>query len=309
MYRLFCVLFILFLIFNAYSAENNNYWYNNKIENTKIFLYEKGVGNSKDEAINDALNKIYRTFMAYNDLYEINFDYIFYNNEYAHNLYNELNNDIDLYTIEKIDYYNNKYYVLLSIKRKELVDYYTKELDYVNAKIELFFDKLKNDNIIANFSIKNLLKIYLNNAKKLTIILYNLDKINTKKYWNEYEKIEKYMNYHIYSVDLKSNNNDKFLFVENNIKDILLSENVKIDNYSDNMLLVNIINNRKKIGNYYTVDFGISLYLKHNGRNINYKYINFIEKSDKNYNEVYETLKCKINEFFEKNNTLILLFK
>ncbi len=99
------------------------------------------------------------------------------------------------------------------------------------------------------------------------------------------------------------------MYIENSIKNVLEKENIKINNYSSDMLLVNIINNKKKIDNYYIVDFGISLYLKHDGRNINYKYINFVEKSDKNYNEIYEKIENKVNEFFRINNTLILLFK
>ena len=73
-----------------------------------------------------------------------------------------------------------------------------------------------------------------------------------------------------------------------------------------------ILDKKRRLKGYiskYIVDFGISLYLKHNGRNINYKYINFVEKSDKNYNEIYEKIENKVNEFFGINNTLILLFK
>lgn len=309
MNKLFYFILIVCFIYPVYSEENGSFWYNKKVENNKIFLYEKGSGNTKEDAINDALNKFYETFIEQNDLYEINFDFVFYNKEYIRNLYSELENNINLYSVETIDYYDNTYYVLLSLKRKEIVDYYAKELNYINDKINLLYDALKNSNVLTGYSLKNVLQVYLNNAKKLTIILYNLDKINTKKYWDEYEKIEKYINNHIYSVDLKSNNNNKFAYVENNIKNILEKENVKINNYSNDMLLVNIINNRKKIDNYYVVDFGISLYLKHNGRNINYKYINFVEKSDKNYNEIYEKIENKVNKFFGINNTLILLFK
>ncbi len=174
MCKLFYFILIVCFIYPVFSSENKDCWYNKKIENNKIFLYEKGSGNTKEDAINDALNKFYETFIEQNDLYEINFDYIFYNKEYIRNLYSELENNINLYSVENIDYYDNTYYVLLSLKRKEIIDYYTKELDYINGKINSLYDTLKNSNILASYSLKNVLLVYSNNAKKLTIILYNL---------------------------------------------------------------------------------------------------------------------------------------
>ena len=129
--RLFKVIFLyllfVFLKADVFATNTISEWYNNKPEDNKLYIFSIGSGDTLDNAGTDALNNIYLNM--YNTIYNTNIKHKNLSNR-------KLNINFTDYTIENSANIDNKYYILISLKRNEFFKKQLDDLNYIHNQIK-----------------------------------------------------------------------------------------------------------------------------------------------------------------------------
>lgn len=316
---MFIIIFIIFFfnITNIYSQEfvdfnNKNIplWYLIKDQNNKILLYGTGSDANIELAKKKAFANLIEIILF--NVNKVSYDksIIKYEKEFFQNLENELFNIwTENYTVEKKEFINDKYYVLISIKRKDLFDIYLNKFLSLDKEIEKKIEIFNNSNIFSQIYFYDILKILILYAEENLKVLTNLSDFKIHNYQDKY-------NYFLTTMEAIKNNIKISLVIENDnfnisktleyfIINITKLKNITIIPNQDNVLKITFDIKKQYIYNKFCVDLNINFIFKYKDTITNYKTINFFETSDTNFNDTF--LKIK-NKLLEKIGELEFIF-
>lgn len=316
---MFIIIFIIFFfnITNIYSQEfvdfnNKNIplWYLIKDQNNKILLYGTGSDANIELAKKKAFANLIEIILF--NVNKVSYDksIIKYEKEFFQNLENELFNIwTENYTVEKKEFINDKYYVLISIKRKDLFDIYLNKFLSLDKEIEKKIEIFNNSNIFSQIYFYDILKILILYAEENLKVLTNLSDFKIHNYQDKY-------NYFLTTMEAIKNNIKISLVIENDnfnisktleyfIINITKLKNITITPNQDNVLKITFDIKKQYIYNKFCVDLNINFIFKYKDTITNYKTINFFETSDTNFNDTF--LKIK-NKLLEKIGELEFIF-
>lgn len=316
---MFIIIFIIFFfnITNIYSQEfvdfnNKNIplWYLIKDQNNKILLYGTGSDANIELAKKKAFANLIEIILF--NVNKVSYDksIIKYEKEFFQNLENELFNIwTENYTVEKKEFINDKYYVLISIKRKDLFNIYLNKFLSLDKEIEKKIEIFNNSNIFSQIYFYDILKILILYAEENLKVLTNLSDFKIHNYQDKY-------NYFLTTMEAIKNNIKISLVIENDnfnisktleyfIINITKLKNITITPNQDNVLKITFDIKKQYIYNKFCVDLNINFIFKYKDTITNYKTINFFETSDTNFNDTF--LKIK-NKLLEKIGELEFIF-
>lgn len=286
------LLFFTYIFFNTKAiASNNLEWYNNKIENSKLYIYGVGNGMNLDDATKSALNDIKQDFIKNKAKLE--------NNETNNKTVNMNYLNFSNYEIEKSKKYKNIYYILINIKRNELYNLQLDNLIDINNNIEKQYNFLKDKNDFVKINkFKEILKL-IEEAKNKILIIKMIDSFDKSKYIKFYNKIENEYNNLLKHININVIiEKDNLLPLEETIYNNIINNGIKINKKSKNTLYISYITKKLFINNAY--NYNILIYCKildYNNKLMYYNSFNYTYTS----NISFKDAKNKILETFEND--------
>lgn len=283
--KLFKLIFInlLFIVYGKIVFAKNTIpeWYKNKPEDNKLYVFSIGVADTLENAGIDALNNIYLDM--YNTIYNTNIRHKNLNDR-------KLNINFTDYSIENSIKIDNKFYVLISLKRNELYKKQIEDLNYTHNQIkEKYASLYGNSNFVKLYKFKKILQLIAVAKEKIQIINL-IDKFDNGAYLYTYDKIEKNYNNIKNSLDVSLSIDEDLFLLKDALRDILKNKNIKIINSSNNELIIHSQNDIVKIHDIFVVKTTFVCKLMFNNELISFKVFDY------KYNEHIEK-----NISFEKN--------
>lgn len=316
---MFIIIFIIFFfnITNIYSQEfvdfnNKNIplWYLIKEQNNKILLYGTGSDTNIELAKKKAFANLIEIILFNVNKTTYDKSIIKYEKEFFKNLEHELFNIwTDNYIVEKKEFINDKYYVLISIKRKDLFDIYLQKFLNLDKEIEKKIEIFNNSNIFSQIYLYDILKILILYAEENLKVLKNLSDFKVHNYQDKYnyflKTMENIKNSIKISLNITNDNHNIAQILEYFIVNTAKLKNITILPNQDNILAITFDIKKKYIYNKFCVDLNINFIFKYKDTITNYKTINFFETSEINFNDVFIKIK---NKLLEKIGELDFIF-
>jgi len=247
--RFFLIVFFIFLGCSVKQEKRPSLpnWYLNPPKSSE-YVYETGSGNSKKEAVLNALSNFVASLnvkiSSEFSLKKEAFSGALYSKSTQYKLKAEVSKiEISNYEVVKVYPYFDKILVLVKIDKKKLFENLKTKLDMRFKEYKKRFEKIRQKNSLSQFiELKKLEKslkdeiVYLNFLKSLN------PSFNQKPYFNFIEEVNNYLNGLKVSVKIVSASFE----AKEDIKRYLSSKGVYVDKNSNLILEVKVLSKENK---------------------------------------------------------------
>ncbi len=295
MIKYLIVFLINFCFLFSVKAENLPDWYKDT-ENTKLYIYGLGKGNNLEKAIKVALNNIKENFLKKSENSKIDINLLNFSN----------------YEIEKQENINNINYILLVIRRNELLGLQLQQLNEIVLNIENLYNFLDKKNDLVKLTKFEEIQKFINEMNnKIEIIKLIDNKFNDNKYNLLRKRIEnKYINL-LNNMDIKIEIEQKRAksLLKYIIYNIRKNNFIKINDKSNNTLRLSYKIKMLNVENNYNVN--ILFYTKifdKDGNLMNYNSFNYSFSSNNSFTDAIETIMENFKEDLKSGKIKIIDF-
>lgn len=280
------IVLFLFAFLGTSFADVPEWFYKRSNKNDNI-IYSAGIGKNKNEAINDALNGIYKEI------------YIIIDGK------DEAKNDHDYIKLPKYILVekaksNENVYVLISISKSELfniqLDSIEKDFNLLNKQVETL--NAIND-ILRIEQYENIFKI-IDKIKKQIAIIQKIKEFKDGKYTKYFEKIYDDYEKLVKNISIRIELNAELKEITDDIVKYIESKNIKIDEKSNNILSIDIIKSENKLNDKFMVSDNLLFILKNNNEILKYNNKEFACVSDVNFDECHNKILFDIKQYLNE---------